>query len=326
MIAFTGPALIALLLSLVFGPLVLLIAPFLFGIGHMSSTTETLSHLWNKSDQPSQGQSWARLALLVLFAGFGMMKLSPSRAVLYPSGLPLPEVFLLALFLGVILYEKKLGRWIFSLPLLAAAMGLLYAPVYTFAVLLFGHNLIAFVYWWKLEKAPKGRAQALAAGVFCFAVGLALALGLFDRWLMVMPLPHALTQLLDVSQASSSQWARTTMPFLSDGVLVSRWVCIAAFGQLMHYHVWLFSIPKLALPRTAKKGIGRFTRLVFAAAGLALLALALYDAASARVTYLAFAAAHGFAEIGTLPLLFAYSRQSENGECADTPSLEPLSA
>jgi hypothetical protein len=83
------PLLASLLACLTSAPLVLLIAPMLFGIGHMTSTSKVLSQIWSQGC--SKSQSRYRFMVLALFAIFGIMKLSPGRDILYTSGIPFPE-------------------------------------------------------------------------------------------------------------------------------------------------------------------------------------------------------------------------------------------
>ncbi|RZA18325.1 MAG: hypothetical protein EOP10_21270 [Proteobacteria bacterium] len=301
------PTAACLLVALAFGPMVLLIAPFLFGIGHMSSTSQVLSHLWTR--EISRGQEWTRFFVFGVFVVFGLMKLSPYRIHLYPNGIPLPEIALLVAFISFGLYASRLRSiQAFVLPIGCIA-ALFYAPIYAFAGLLFLHNLIAFYYWWALASQRETKNLALLGS--CLAIGIAsvIAAGWLDFIFFAISSSFNVQGLLVSSKATAADWARTVMPFLNNPIVIYRFVVIAAFGQLIHYYIWLKSIPRLGLPKALPQGVNHGTRIIFAGAGLCLLTLAILDPGLARIVYVALAAAHGLVELGTLPLLT--SRQPE---------------
>jgi hypothetical protein len=199
---------------------------------------------------------------------------------------------------------KSRQSLILTLPVIVIAIALLNYPVYTFAVLLFLHNLIAFIFWWRLTPDREDKRRAAFAGFASFFIGLSIALGFWDRAVDLIPNFQSLNDVLSSSNSKPDAWAKTVMPFLGEPILIERWVSIAAFGQLMHYHVWLYSIPRVAVGSSSNDYWSKTTKTVFALSGMGLIGLAIVNPLSAKVVYLAVSAAHGFAELGTLALLF----------------------
>ncbi len=168
------------------------------------------------------------------------------------------------------------------------------------------HNLIALVLWWRWRPRD-GRAKAALA--FAGLATLLLVGGGFDaalahtRWTSPFHGLRLGALAAAVAPGLAARWAR-------------RLVVLYAFGQSLHYAVWLRMVPDddrpQPTPRTFRATFGALRRelgpllLVLAAALAVLLVVgATFDGARALATYLRWSALHGYVEIIALALSLA---------------------
>jgi hypothetical protein len=294
-------------LALAFGPLCLLVAPFLFGMGHLSSTTRVLARLWG----PTSAQNEIKALFIMSFLALCLIRLSPWRAAFYPGGILVPELFLLLVCFAWGLRSQTSRFAPYFLIPAAVGFGFYFSAVITVAALVFLHNLLAFVYWYRLSLSAVDKRSALIGGLSLLALSALIALGGLDKLMWSVPF-EGLNTLIDRSGSAPVNWAKSTLPFVIDSLVIYRWLVIAAFGQLAHYFVWLYEIPKIPAERAPAGAINLATKTLMLGGGAAVVGLALFDPGLARIVYIAIAAGHGFVELGSLPLL-APSKATLNG-------------
>ncbi len=182
------------------------------------------------------------------------------------------------------------------------------SPARADAVFAHLHNLIAVLLWWGWRRSGERAGwRWLALGATALGVTLILA-GVLDsagglsspRGFAIEPVTHALAPGL------AGAWAR-------------RALMLYAFGQSIHYAVWLRLVPdedrKQATPRTWTASWRALTGdLGLTVVGVALGAAAvfavwgLFDVTAARTAYLRSAAFHGHLEVVVLAYAFARGR------------------
>jgi hypothetical protein len=184
-------------------------------------------------------------------------------------------------------------------------------PAQTLGALVLIHNFVGFFYWICAAKSREERRVALASLlVFAFLTS-AILLGLFDFVMMVREKKILSGSLNEFSIG------HFIFPYES-GVFWNRAVSAFAFGQGVHYFVWLKAIPeqrplmeevsrKDVSPSPRKNPEARkwnlrshkisLLRLAFGGSAALLLYACLSSFAEARLFYLGLAAFHGYFEI-----------------------------
>ena len=202
-------------------------------------------------------------------------------------------------------------NWL-AAPLAGLALASAWWPWPSAVVAAHVHNVVAVVLWLTLARprldSPTAWAVRLAPVVAIVAGAAAIGLGAFDGWLArtaTLTLPGALE--LGIHQA-----------ILAPGLppeSALRWVVLFAFGQAVHYGLWLRIVPEEArhrpAPRTLRVAWSVLQRDI-GAAGLALAVVAtlviatwaVVDLSAARGGYLTLAAFHGPMELVALAWLW----------------------
>jgi hypothetical protein len=186
-------------------------------------------------------------------------------------------------------------------------------------VIAHGHHLVALVVWaWWCRRPWGARSVVLAAVAVGFALIFAGALdgAVLRPWAMRAP-----DVGLDLETLSN---VLSPVDPSRDAVGAMRWVLAYAFGQSVHYALWLRLIPEedraRPAPRTFEStahalardlGVGVTAMIAMATAGLVVWAFR--DLAVARDAYLRVAAGHGGLELGALALLAAEGTLAREG-------------
>jgi hypothetical protein len=172
------------------------------------------------------------------------------------------------------------------------------------------HNLVAFGFWLWLSRRESTRAgRAVLVLAYSGIVALLLS-GLADGLLF----DHALSG--DIGAFGIEEMAWTLAPGAS-AELSLRLVAVYAFGQSIHYAVWVRLVPQgldpRASPPTFRRSLTR-VRIDFGRTGFALvvalclavpLAAVIIDAAKVRDVYLQAVIAHGWLELAIIAALLA---------------------
>lgn len=256
----------------------------------------------------------ADLRYLVIQAGLARRPLA-WLLVLAPLGLasvmPLLSVAGLLVVVAGLLARGSVGRRLAAVVLGAGIAGVGYAAGYGGAVVFAHlHHVIALGAWWAMR--PK-RSLAEALVPMLAATGaLIVGTGLLDA-----RLPALLTSAPDVL---APELLVATLAPDPDASTALRWVWLFAFGQSVHYLVWLRLVPDDRRGRPAPRPFAasyRALRTELSGLGLALavaLALGLLgwaarDLEEARYAYLRLALFHGPLEVSLLALALVERRR-----------------
>ncbi len=190
----------------------------------------------------------------------------------------------------------------------------------SWVVIAHAHHVVALIAWWWWCRRPRGaRAVVLAAVATGF---VAVFSGALDATVLR---PWALRPPGDGLDMGTLAATLSPVDPSRDPVMAMRWVLAFAFGQSVHYALWLRLIPEedraRPAPRTFvgtalafSRDLGGLVTLVTALATLALIVWATRDVSAARGAYLRVAAGHGGLELGALTLLACERSLRREGE------------
>ena len=237
---------------------------------------------WAIPDLPGLFNAWEWLALLATFVCLGF-------------------------FLG---WERKtLFVTLFSLLTLANCSW--NYPLATAAVLMIGHNFVPFFYWMKMSKNPQELFVSVFALLVFSLIHVAFLTGLCDG------LAHHLRMALpDFGPSLDPLFiAKQIFPKSNDFALLERAVSVFAFGQAVHYFLWIKVLPEQAIRQEVPLTFSQSKNQIVRDLGLSFSKLALVftlgfigfmlfvKIGTLRDIYVAGVAAHGYAELAGLPFL-----------------------
>ena len=193
------------------------------------------------------------------------------------------------------------------------------------AVFLQLHNAVALVWWW-FWRPRKGRLHWLPLAVFAGGAALVM-LGALDGLVIARGAYDSPWRDIDVASLGPA-----LAPF-AHGQWVLRFVLLYAFGQSVHYIVWLRLVPdedrRAPTPRTFRRtyralidDLGPWLVVLAAATTAVFVAWAFVSVAGARSAYLEVGFFHTYLEIVVLALFWAESRFGE----ASASDVRPRSA
>lgn len=295
---------VSLLLSAAFPLWVLAVGPVLFGLPHLiasfrySSGTEFRKPFVSTALILSTIVCLIRLAQMKHWVGYGS-----TNAI---------ELTALALlfFSMVWFFKARANGWSVSAVLLPLFILSWAYPFATIGALILVHNFTAFLYWHRAARTVSDRkVVAVSLAIFTLA-NVAIFGGIFDR------LFFHFSSAGESSLLGMKVWEIGSL--VLPGTIHYEWLARAtmayAFGQSLHYFIWLRAIPEQSLkngtptsfrqslfylrldlgPRLAKISI----LLIIALSAV----WALNEFSWARIVYLSIAAFHGYAEFAGLCL------------------------
>ena len=178
------------------------------------------------------------------------------------------------------------------------------------------HNLIAVLLWWALWR----RKQRWHYMVLAVVAGgsLLITSGLLDHAIIA-----ASGHVGPIGDRSMMWHAWTLAPF-AEPMMALRLAVLFAFGQAVHYTIWLRLVPEDARTRTSPRPFASSWRalcqelgpIVLGLAALSALVVALWAVAdlwAARDGYLRAAIFHGHLELAAAALLFVSAKRVERG-------------
>jgi hypothetical protein len=288
----------------------LAIGPLVLGIPHLFSglryLPKTLSI--NKSERISKFIALIlfAVALLRLFSGHSSLQLSWEWIAL--GTIAIAFAFCLELTL------RLSARFLILAPL---AAGSWYFPFETAGGLLLGHNFIAFFFWTATTKNRHEKNVSLIAFSIFSLLTAALLAGAADP--VIQFFSHALPTLITSPSLGPALdplfLATQILPGNMNPIWLERALSAFAFGQAVHYFVWLKAIPeqdtRQEVPlsftqskRATIRDLGKPLAYVAAAASMAFIfAIGFYQLGYLREIYIAASAAHGYVELAALPFL-----------------------
>lgn len=306
----TVACLVYLLLSLKVPVYLLLLGPVVYGVPHLFATARYVpQHL---APKPRAGLSWAILGLSVA----GMLAIAWKMA--HPGFfLQLRHINLIAMVISFFLFSRLHRRvtapgFRYIRHVAAAAIcGLIYFyPLHSAAALMILHNFVAYVYWLRACRSSRETLVASLSLLLFTGIHVAYFCGALDPY-MGWGDPTSLSSS-SFGLSLHNVGAQVTAPFSGGMRVFERAAMAYAFGQSLHYVVWLKAIPehhlRKQIPTAFKESLRLLVRdmgmIFFASAAtlmLAYIALNVFmQYARVRELYLLLASYHGYAEIAGL--------------------------
>ena len=318
-------------LALVFAglaPLLMLaLGPIVYGVPHLVSSVRYLP--LRTRLQHIQVKPRFYLSMACLLVGLAALRLATLHVEAGPGSSLLalllqdnrPELMMslacLAFMVPLLRCHRPRQLTMVAVAFMAFTLISLVYPGYVLGALLLGHHFVAFVYWrLACRSRPEQRIAELGLVLFT-AAHVLIFLGCLDplgAWAVSHGWqPFAVLSLGDVA-TSLEPWALS--PRLWRHALTAY-----AFGQSVHYLIWLRAIPEQNLlrpsPVTWRQSLGLLRRdfgksgahlTLTACLGLGaiwLLAWSLGQFAAARTTYFCLASGHGYLELAGLMVFWA---------------------
>jgi hypothetical protein len=183
-------------------------------------------------------------------------------------------------------------------------------PLWTLTALAFGHNAVAFFYWF-IRTRTRAERWIVGYALTLFIIAHVLILGGYLDSVIFFSLSYFGESILHGHFALDSAYDTISSLTFSPEMMV-RLIVAYALGQSLHYFVWMKAIPDqyhgAEMPTSfrqcykyLKQDFGKWV-LVAACAVIAVYlgATILIDSAAARSTYLLGASFHGYLEIAGL--------------------------
>jgi hypothetical protein len=308
---FALSVLLYLPLSFWFPLWMLAIGPLVWGIAHIAASVRYQPYV-------SRGTDRLRSTLTFLFSLWAAMSLyriytdviAHVPAWETRSGI-VEAAFASAALLGTLWIHRatvSFGALLSAVFIAPVTWFLWHAPLATTGVLIIAHNFVAFFYWVAATRTRRDRAAALGSLAVFTILHALVWLKVFDPVICWRPE----TNLLSWSGLSIDDLGRTVAPWSTDSSFWYRCVVLYAFGQAIHYFVWLKAIPDLFAPSERPTSFRlswdllrrdfspRATLGVCALAVVPLLCWGALGFDVAERLYFAFASFHGYLEIAGL--------------------------
>ncbi len=303
---------VALGLALTVPLWMLLAVPLVLGVPHLAASLSFVPRL----TVPANGEAGAGIAVragacFLAVAGIRLWAGASGPAILerFPNGIELAAAFIAAVWLASVSGAGAVRAAATAMILCALGAASLAAPAETLGALVLAHNFVGFAYW--IARAPTAADRRVATGALTFfaLATAAIFAGAFDAILAQRASSIFAGALSDVDIG------QTILPNSQSEIFWSRAVSAFAFGQSLHYFVWLRAIPEQELPHGHPIGFSKSVRLIERDSGRLVLYGAAYGLAGlfayalvrgwleARLLYLTAAAFHGYFEIAGLALI-----------------------
>ena len=312
---------VSLATSVTFPLWVLLAGPLVYGVPHIFSSIRYFHRVaGGTAEDPSRhlifkavGAVFGAIFLYRLFVTIRFLGMDLPPQLSEWKGSTYLELIGLILIFTVcgILYRRPLSGMLRGAVIIGpflSAFALF--PMWTIGALVLIHNFVAFVYW--IASAPNRADRRVAVFSTVLTAGLTAAIfvGLFDTVSTWIPL----TRVLGFASLSVTDTGRMIAPW-TESESIWKHACMAfAFGQALHYFVWLKAIPDQLhyqeVPTSFRQSLMLLRKDFGNSTTLLIIAVILVSAAAfcfmslqkARLVYFALAAFHGYLEIAGLGL------------------------
>ncbi len=282
----------------------LIIGPLIFGIPHLLSSIRYLPKYLNKNDF---SKNFSLIVAVLLFS-FVIIKLFIEPIILNKKGVILnfTEIIFYVLFAAsiFIFLKHKINFIFFIIVSFFLILFSFLAPLKMIGSLALAHNFIAFYFWHAFSVNQNERNSSIVSFCIFLLVHGLIFMGFFDHQIMY-------------SQEFGYQNSLTQMTFgfenlfQQNSIYLSRTIAAFAFGQSVHYFVWLKAIPEqnssfqfnLSFKLIFKKMINEVSKPVLILIALSIvfvISISFFQSLyQARFAYLLLAATHGYFEIAT---------------------------
>ncbi len=306
-----------LFFSLFFPLWVLLIGPIIYGLPHIYSSIRYLHYSLADKNQKTVGVQ-AFNFLTSIFAGVSIIRLLSEVQIidgdfLSSSSNTLELLSFIITFLGLaIIYRKSLTKVVFALIFIIPFLLLAWlSPIWIMGVLVLLHNIIAFLYWIVAAKNSSEKKVAYFATLIFIIISTLIFLGVFDS-VYKLYTPASALAWADIDY---SKLGKMIVPWSANYITWFHSVVAYAFGQSLHYFVWMKAIPDQhhshQVPTSFRQCYQKltldFTKNQLMVIVLSLLVMILVwtfvKLPIARVIYFSLAAYHGYMEMAALALV-----------------------
>jgi hypothetical protein len=311
----------SLVLSVFFPLWVLLLGPLIYGVPHIFSSIRYFHHSVSKTalyevrdDQRFRMFKVLSGVLVSVFAyrllitadyfQLNLPSMSEWSGSTYVESGALGFTVVVAAWIYGIAARRIFQGLLFSIPLV---LGFAFYPAWTIGALVLIHNFVAFVYWMIASDKEERKVASFAFVVTLLATGLIFG-GVFDSW--ARP-----SLILDLANLSIVDTGKLIAPWSSSERLFLH-ACVAfAFGQSLHYFVWLKAIPDQhhyqKIPTTFRHSLTLLRQDFGYTMASALIALSVgsilfwsfMSFQKARLIYFCLASYHGYLELAGLVLI-----------------------
>jgi hypothetical protein len=315
-----------LTLSIAFPLWMLLIGPLLYGVPHIFSSIRYFHYALSNGQTPGANEVSRRrffafgfifLILLAVFSyrlfitadyfGVSTPQLSEWKGSNFVELIATGVTFLL----GAFIYRKSPSRVFAGLSLLIPfAAVFLRFPIQTIGAMVLIHNFVAFAYWIIAARTRSERKVAWFALASTSILTALIFMGVFDGvYRFIEP-----QKILNFANLSISDTGRLITPWSQQEKL---WLhaCVAfAFGQGLHYFVWLKAIPDQYHYHEAPTSFRQSWGLLHSDFGKSVASILIFltvgsvifwsflQFQQARLIYFCLASYHGYLEIAGLGL------------------------
>ncbi|CAN5684340.1 hypothetical protein BH10BDE1_BH10BDE1_00500 [soil metagenome] len=307
-------------LSLYFPLWILAVGPVVWGIPHIFASLRFQTDLVI-AETPQNKSKTVRAAIFYscsVWAGIALFRIYTDvfqKLSVWDRTHPgvVEASFAIFLFSGLVyIFRRNCKQLLWgSIVLVPVTLALWKLPLVFAGILILAHNFIACIFWILAARQSRDRAVAVGATAIFFLIHVLVFMKAFDRAINLYPVASQ----LGWSGASVDGLGHMIVPWSDDLSVWYRAVCLYAFGQSLHYFIWLKAIPDLRAPtsnptsfRTAwnflKRDFG--FKLGIGAIVLSLAPVAAWLMLNFEVShnlYFAFASCHGYFEFAGLALL-----------------------
>lgn len=320
---------ICFFLSLSFPLWVLALGPALYGVPHLFSSVRYFHYaIGPEMNSDSRMNKKGLLLIAVLMAVVLTYRLIVNVNLLDIQLTPLSEwsgsiylelfALLITFFIGAFIYQISWRRLHIGILLLLPLVGAFWLdPFSTIGALVLIHNFVAFAYWYRGSTTTAEKCISGIAGLMVLLTTVFIFGGALDpliAWLRPM-------EELPFANMNVEQMGGLIAPRVSSSKVGLHAAIAYAFGQSMHYFVWLKAIPDQyhhnEIPTSFRQSLQLLGRDFGRASTiwipilvlLTLMTWVFLEFAKMRMIYFALAAYHGYLEIGGL-LLAASQKKS----------------
>ncbi|MGI4991878.1 hypothetical protein ACRXCV_04575 [Halobacteriovorax sp. GFR7] len=230
-------------LSVLRPDMLLIFGPLIYGYWHLISSYKYSSCLNNSSNQSSNIQRYIIYGLIAITFLEMCLRFYVryfNSDILLPNGfigLTLSIIYFFILFIcyGSFKQIKSfLACFLIGISILFLAWN---EPLNFVSITLFGHNWIAFIFWFKFSRSKKNLKVAIYSFLIFILFHLFVLYGVFDSY-------YYLYEEHFFVKSGYQKFAWILAPWSDESINWMRGLSLYTFGLSMHYFIWLRAIPE----------------------------------------------------------------------------------
>jgi len=297
-----------LFIALKFPLWILLIGPLVLGVPHVLSSIRYVPKLAGINREFLSNKLYSSIgSFFVLMAALRIWTANQNLPVIhrYPNAMEMIGCVLAVGLIGLLSKHGKKRIMVAASVLFVLFFVSFKYPLETIGGLVLIHNFVGFLFWIKRAKSKRDSLSAVVSLAIFSAITVLILVGAFDVFMS--------ERATGIFGGTLNELSIGSLIFPNSSFSIwSRAVSAYAFGQGVHYFVWLKAIPEQELPYEHPVSFSQSARLLIADMGVKLvltggvLAVGLILFAifksfpEARLLYLGSSAFHGYFEIAGL--------------------------